>query len=162
MPDWIKTIASFAPGLATALGGPLAGLAATMATRALGLADGDADGLQQAVMSGDPEILLKLKQADQDFQIQLKNLDVDITRIEAADRDSARQREAVTGDSWTPRILAATVVGGWIGISFFIMQNGLAGEMVVRLAATVDTALILVLSYYFGASHRQPVPKKGV
>jgi hypothetical protein len=157
MPDWIKTIAAFAPGLATAIGGPLAGLATTMATRALGLSDGDTEALQQAIVSGDPDVLIKLKQVEQDFQIQLKNLEVDLEKLSVSDRESARNRESVTGDSWTPRILAGMVVVGWMVTEFYVLREGLAGETVVSLTGTLGNALMLVLSYYFGSMHRPHV-----
>jgi hypothetical protein len=37
--DWRKTLGTVAPAIATALGGPLAGVAVGMAAKALGLGD---------------------------------------------------------------------------------------------------------------------------
>lgn len=152
---WIETLATVAPTVATAIGGPLAGMAVRVATGVLGIENNE-EALQQAVASGDPTTMLALKQADQSFQVTMKQLDIDLAKVEAADRDSARQRESTTGDSWTPRILASTVVMGWMGTQFYVMHNQLFGETVVALVGTLGNALMLVLSYYFGASHKQP------
>ena len=57
---------------------------------------------------------------------------------------------------WTPRILAAGVVcltfcgEGWILTHGY--PSNVAGELVGRILGTLDSALMLVLAYYFGSS----------
>ena len=86
--DWKATLATVAPGLATALGGPLAGMATKAILGALGMADGaTASDLAAAVQGATPEQMLALKQADQQFAIQMRELDVDVERVSAGDRD---------------------------------------------------------------------------
>lgn len=157
---WIETLATVAPTLATAMGGPLAGMAVKIATGVLGV-DNTEEALQRALATGDPTTMLALKQAEQSFQVAMRQLDIDLAKIESLDRDSARQRESVTGDSWTPRVLATIVVAGWMGTQFYVMHNGLSGETVVALVGTLGNALMLVLSYYFGASHQPLGGKRG-
>lgn len=112
MADWKNIIGTVAPAIATALGGPLAGLGVTAVGKALGLGDGASEEeVAAAVGKASPEQLVNLKKANLEFQARLKELDVDLERIAMTDRASARKREASTGDSWTPRLLAVLVIG---------------------------------------------------
>ena len=76
--DLLKTfgplLGSVAPSIATALGGPLAG----MATKALSLAllgneEGSEDDLQTALRTASPEQLATVKKIDADFKVQMKS-----------------------------------------------------------------------------------------
>lgn len=156
MADWKSVIASVAPALATALGGPLAGVATkALADKLLGNPDASEEEVAAAVQGMRPEDLVKLRQIDSEFNAQLVNAGIRLEEIAAADRDSARQREIKTGDSWTPRGLAVLVVGGWLTIQWFLLHNVIDGtmrELIARVLGTLDGALMLVLSYFFGSS----------
>ena len=159
MSGWKSIVGAVAPALATALGGPLAGLATTALTKALGLgSDSTEDQLAKAVSTATPEQLLAIKQAEQDFMVNMKELDVDLERIAMADRTSARKREADTGDSWTPRVLATLVIilfGYCLWWAFTGRMNGMdaaamstIGGVIGYASAKADT----VIGYYFGSS----------
>lgn len=154
--DWKSLVASVAPTLATALGGPLAGTAVSALSQALlGKADGTEAEVGAALVAADPATLLKLKEADNAFAVEMKKLDIDFERVNAADRDSARQREIQTGDVWTPRILAGAVILGWFGVQWFLLTHIIPQEMreiVLRGLGTLDLAIGLILGYYFGSS----------
>lgn len=152
--DWKAIVRTVAPMLGTALGGPLGGLAVKTIGEALGLSEHTEEAISTALAGAKPEDLLKLKQADQQFAKDMKALDVDLERISAGDRDSARKREAETKD-WTPRILAFVIVVTWGMVQWYILHNVIADDMrelVMRVLGTLDAALMLVLAYYFGAS----------
>lgn len=157
--DWKSIVGTVAPSIATALGGPLAGLAVSAIGNALGLgSESSAEQVEQAMSRATPEQLLALKQADQQFAVDMRKLDVDLTRINMADRGSARKREVQSGDSWTPRILAAVTLAAffvciWLVFSQDISGMGAAqialiGGMVGYASAKADT----VIAYYFGSS----------
>lgn len=155
--DWKKIVGTVAPTLATALGGPLAGVAVkTIATQILGKSDATEEEVEAAVLGADPQTLIRLKELDHEFKTTMVNAGIKLEEIAAADRNSARQREVSTGDSWTPRILAAFVVGLTIILEGYVMLNGLpatANEVIVgRILGTLDTAAMMVLAYYFGSS----------
>ena len=63
------TIKAVAPGLATALGGPLAGAAAGALVSALG---GDEKAAEAALIAQNPETLLALRKAENDFAVRMK------------------------------------------------------------------------------------------
>src|SRR4051812_20689269 len=105
MSNWKDVIGTVAPGIATALSGPLAGLAIATVGKVFGLDSATTEQVAQAVSGATSADLLKLKGAELDFQRQMKELDVDLVRISAADRDSARQREIQVRDK-LPAVLA--------------------------------------------------------
>jgi hypothetical protein len=97
---------------------------------------------------------MALKKADQDFAVRLKELDIDLERINAADRDSARRREVDSKDPWTPRILGGVIIGGFFATVFAILfgygvaDSALAGALIGYVSAKAEQ----VVSYYFGSS----------
>lgn len=157
--DWKRLLGTVAPTIATAIGGPFAGLAVKAIGTALGLGEGASEADIAAKLAGaTPADLLALKKADQEFALEMKKLDVDLERIAGADRDSARKREAEVKD-WTPRILAAVVVGGFLGTVYMVLAgyvDGLKDPMTATLTGTligyVSAKADQVVSYYFGSS----------
>ena len=148
----VKTVA---PSLATAVGGPLAGMATRAISDALlGKPDGTEDELIDAAAKASPDQLLALKKAEQDFAVRMRELEIDLQRIDAADRSSAREREVKTGD-WTPRALAGAVTLGFFGVLGYMIAYGLptqGGEALLVMLGTLGTAWGGIVSYYFGSS----------
>jgi len=155
--NWKSLLGTVAPTIATALGGPLAGLATKGIIGALGLGDeaGEAE-IAAALKGATPEQLLALKKADQEFAIRMKELDIDIDRIAAGDRDSARKREIAVRDK-VPAILAVITVSGFFAV-LIAMSLGLINGGVAK----SDAFLILlggllamtkdIYGYFYGSS----------
>jgi hypothetical protein len=146
-------LGAIAPTLATAMGGPLGGMAMKMVADKLGLPDASLDALDAAVASATPEQLAEIKKVEADFKVQMKALDVDLVKIAAADRDSARQRHAVMKDA-TPTVLAiGTLLAffGYIGAVTFLAPDADLGLINVAVGWLGGSASA-VISYYFGAS----------
>lgn len=154
--DWKKIVGTVAPTLATALGGPLAGIAVkTIATQVLGKPDATEGEVEAAVLGADPQTLLKLKEVEYEFKTTMVNAGIKLEEIAASDRANARDREVKTGDHWTPRILASLMIVGWFTIQWFLLKHVIPAEMreiIMRTLGTLDMALGLVLGYYFGSS----------
>ena len=158
--DWKSIVGAVAPTLATALGGPLAGLAvAELSGALLGRPDGTQAEVAAAVATGGGEALARIKAADQAFAVRLRELDIDLERIHQQDRNSARDREVRGGDRWTPRILAAVIVGGFLSMVYMVLSGyvpGLKDPMVAGMVGTligyVSAKADQVVSYYFGSS----------
>ena len=158
--DWRKVVSAVAPTLGTALLGPLGGMAASAVSDALlGRPNGTEPEIVTALTAGGPDALLKLKQADQAFAQRMRELDIDLEKVHQADRSSARDREARTGDRWTPRVLSAVVVGGFLGTVYMVLSGyvdglkdpgiaGVVGTLIGYVSAKADQ----VVSYYFGSS----------
>ena len=156
--DTIKgVVGTVAPGLATALGGPLAGLATKAIVGALGLDDGAGEAEIAAKLQGATAAdLLALKKADQEFTVQMRKLDIDLEQIAANDRDSARRRQAETHD-WTPSIVGILVVLIWAATNAFLFTNpeitrAINDAVMYRVLGTLDAALMLFLAYLYGST----------
>ena len=165
--DILKTfgplIGSVAPTIATALGGPVAGMAVKAVSNALfGHQDASDEEIKLALANPTADQLSALKKIDADFKVQMKALDIDLEQIAAKDRDSARNMAIMTHD-WTPRILAVVVVAAWGITTWYLLQNVIEPsmrEIIARVLGNLDSALVLVLSYYFGSAHKHSdVPK---
>ena len=118
-------LAQVAPTVSTALGGPLAGLAVkTLSEALLGHQDASESDVSAALMSATPEQLQKLKETDATFKLKMKELDIDLEKISAGDRDSARNMQIRTND-WIPRAMAIMVTFGFFGIlrTALLIQN---------------------------------------
>ena len=148
-------IGAVAPTIATALGGPLAGMATKFVSNALfGHQDGTADDIQAALLNPSGDQLAALKKIDADFKVQMKSLDIDLERIMADDRASARDMQKETKD-WIPRALAVGVTFGFCGILFYMLIFGLpttGNEAMLLMLGALQTAWTGVISFYFGAS----------
>ena len=79
--DWKKVVGAVAPGLATALGGPLAGVAVSaLSEQLLGRPDGSEAEVATALRVGGSDALLKLKDAEQAFQTRMRELPLDLAK----------------------------------------------------------------------------------
>lgn len=155
--DWKALIGTVAPWIATALTGPLGGMAVTAAADALGLSDKTESALKQALSGVTPEQMLALKNADQAFQMRMQELGFAhiqaLEQIAFQDRDSARKRESTVGDK-TNRNLAYTIIAAFIAMAIGTLMGWakadsvLAGTIIGYLSAKAEQ----VLSYYFGST----------
>lgn len=156
MDKLLNLVRTVAPSIASAVGGPLAGMATKAISEALlGKPDGSETELLQAAERATPEQLLALKKAENDFALQMRELDIDLERIAGADRDSARNREIKTKD-WTPKLLAGGITVGYFGVLFYMLTHGLpttgGSEAMLVMLGTLGTAFGGVMAYYFGSS----------
>ena len=154
--DWKSVIGAVAPALATALGGPLAGMAAAAVSDALlGKPDGSEAEFVVALKAGGPEALARLKEADNAFAVKMRELDIELDKLHAGDRANAREREAKTGDSWTPRLLAGLVTLGFFGVLAWLLAYGkpdAGGDALLVMLGALGGAWASIISYYFGSS----------
>ena len=148
-------IGSVAPSIATALGGPLAGMATKALSQALlGNENGSEDDLRAAMSNASPEQLSVLKKIDADFKVQMKSLDIDLEALAVDDRKSARSMQTETKD-WIPRALAVSVTLGYFSIIAFVLISGLpmnGSEVLLMLLGTLSAGWTGVMAFYFGSS----------
>ena len=148
-------IQQIAPTLATALGGPLAGMAVkTLSSALLGNPNGSEADVTEALMNATPEQLAKLKEIDATFKARMKELDFDLERIAAGDRADARARETKTNDR-TPKVLAFGITLGFFGILVWMFMNGMpatGSEAMLIMLGALQTSYTGIVAYYFGSS----------
>lgn len=152
--DWLKSIA---PTAATVLGGPLAGIAVEAIGKALSIDEPTIEKVQEALNPENitADKLILLRQIDSDLKYKMKELGIRLEEIHSADRSSAREMAAKTGDTITPRILALVVLVTWGLIQYHLLTDVIDAsmrELVARVLGTLDAALMAVLYYYYGSS----------
>ena len=154
--DWKKLVGAVAPGLATALGGPLAGAAvAVLAKEVLGREDASEADLAQAVAAGGVDVLEQIRAADAAFATRMRELDIDVEKIHQADRVNARDREVRSGDVWTPRVLALLITCGFFGVLGWLLVQGKpvdGGDALLVMLGALGGAWASVVAYFFGSS----------
>ncbi len=145
------------------LGGPLGAMAANAVGQALGIdkvpptPDGISDAIA-AAQSKDPDALVKLKAAEQDFELQMKKLGFDtvekLEQLDVEDRANARAREIAVKDR-LPAILALLVTGGFfslLGVLSFRAVPSDSATILNVMVGSLGTAWVGVINYYFGSS----------
>ena len=149
-----NVVGALAPTLGSALGGPLGGQAASVIAGVLGC-QSDPNSINKAIQSATPEQMLELKKAEQGFELQMKELEVDVFKLEVQDKQDARGKFS---KDWTARIMGMATVGGFLGYIFLItLQPPEANsEALVNLILGYLGGLAsAIVSFYFGASHKQ-------
>ena len=145
---WLEQIA---PTIATALGGPLAGMAVEAVSKAIGVPQDDAKKmLDEAKLSADQ--IAQVKIAEIDFQKQAQELGLDFEKLATEDRESARLMQSAT-KSWVPALLAISVTVGFFGILLALMYDQVAktNEVMIMLGS-LGTAWTSIVAFYFGSS----------
>lgn len=148
--EWLKQIA---PTIATAMGGPLMGMAVSAVSKAIGV---EPDKVQDIISSGKltSEQIAQIKIAEIELKRQENELGLNFESLAVDDRKSAREMQVATR-SWVPPLLAASVTIGFFAI--------LGGMMFGRMSVADNTALTMMLgslgtawtgiiAYYFGSS----------
>ena len=121
----------------------------------LGRENGTIDELNHAIKHATSIKLQKLKVIETDLMIQLRQLDVDLKMIEAADAENARRRKTVAED-WIPKFIAVSTVLSffiYIGlVSFYPFTVPPNMEFVNLAIGWIGGIATSVISYYFGSS----------
>lgn len=114
MDDLLK---SLAPLLGTAIAGPLGGIAASFLADKLGIEAKTVEAVTEALSEGKmtPDQVASIKAAEIEFQKFLKINAIDLEKVHAGDRDSARNMLTVTR-SKMPSILTAMLGIGFFGV----------------------------------------------
>jgi hypothetical protein len=156
--DWKSLVRTVAPSIASVFGTPLAGMAVkAVADAVLGPEEAKENPekkLEAALATANPELLQKIKQADQDFKLKMGQLGIDLEKVAAEDRASARAREIAVRDR-TPQILAFAYTLGYFALLFVVMFHDLpdaAHDLLNTLIGVLSAAQVGIMTYYFGSS----------
>ena len=154
MNELFALLKGIAPTLATAVAGPFGPAVVSAIAGKLGVSDA-VESVVQAI-GNDPQAAQKLAE-----------LELEYAKLDAADRDSARKRELEIATSasapWYSKIVTPLLALGvfllWAAINFTMLTNAVPipsemREIVIRMLGSLDAATMLILSYYFGNSHK--------
>ena len=146
--EWLKTIA---PTVATALGGPLAGMAVSAVAKAIGC---DPDEVQGIISSNKltAEQVASIQLAELELKKQAQSMNLDFAKLVAEDKKSARDMQIAT-KSWIPPIMALGVTIGFFGILFGLMYGQIQhAPQIDIMLGSLGTAWTGIISFYFGSS----------
>lgn len=148
-------IATAAPTVATALGGPLAGVATRAVAQAMmGREDASTADVEAAIAAASGDDLIKLKELETTFKAQLIEAGVELEHIAASDRYSARNRQVAMKD-WTPTVLGVLIIIGYfavLGSLFFFGMPTIGSQVLLLMIGALGTMVAQVGNYFFGSS----------
>jgi hypothetical protein len=148
MMDWLKTVA---PTIATALGGPLAGMAVSAVAKAIGC---EPDEVQGIISSNKltAEQVASIQLAELELKKQAQSMNLDFAKLVAEDKKSARDMQIAT-KSWIPPIMALGVTIGFFGILAGLMYGQIQhAPQIDIMLGSLGTAWTGIISFYFGSS----------
>lgn len=149
-----KVLGSVAPMVATAIGGPFGGLAATVLREAFGT--DDEHEIERQIAAASPDALLKLKTAEQAMEVKMRELDIDEQSLYLEDTKDARllAREQGTTPQMLLTALFLAIYGGLIWAFFsldFELNDWQRGQMGI-LIGVVTSAVVQIVNFWFGSS----------
>jgi hypothetical protein len=156
MTDWIDTIKSVAPTVATALGGPLAGAAVSALGSIFGMSQPTQETIGKMFSDGmiTPDHLAEIRKLEMQYQNDEKERGFRYAELAYKDVDSARQMQVATKSS-TPTILSYIVLGAGgammaaVLFGYAKVDSALAGTLIGYAVAEMKA----VLQYWFGSSN---------
>ena len=128
-------------------------MAGDVISKVLGV-ENNPKSIEQALANATPEQLIEIKKAEKEFEAKMKELDVDLYKLETAEKQHAR---GMFSKDWTARIIGIAMVGGFLGYIFLVTlqppeQNS---EALINLVLGYLGGLAsAVISFYFGASNK--------
>lgn len=152
--EWEDLVTAVAPKIATVIGGPVAGLATKALSEAVFGDDKHSEKeIMEAIHGASPELLAKIKKADQDFELRLKEVGIRLEDIAARDRNSARDMQKSLKSWIVPSLASMTVMGFFLVVYFVLMgevsiDSTLAGFVLGQVSAKAEQ----VYNFYFGSS----------
>jgi hypothetical protein len=150
--DKIKgLVGQLAPTLGAALGGPVGGAAAGMLAEVLGC-DPTPQKIERALSQATPEQLAEIKKAELDFEVRMKELEVDVFALETKDIQHARESFS---EDWTARaiaILSILLFGGYVLLVTLQPADDNDLNVVNLVLGYLGGIVSSVVSFYFGAS----------
>lgn len=153
--NWRSIIGAVAPTLATALGGPLAGAATKAISSALlKRPNGTEKEIAEIVTASDPEMFAEIRKAELAFKAQMVDLEVDLEKVAAQDRESARQRQVKTGDRWPAYIASSALIGffGVLALLVFVDIPTDGKDALLIMVGVLGGMVSSIKDYYFGSS----------
>ena len=147
--SWLEQVA---PTIATALLGPLGGLAVSTLSKVLGV---DEKNVQEIINSGklSADQISQIKLAEIEFQKQTQELGLNFEKLATEDRKSARDMQIAT-KSWIPGALSIGITFGFFGILIWLMIHpaDTANTPLMIMLGSLGTAWTGIIGYYFGSS----------
>jgi hypothetical protein len=146
----LDTVKGAAPLLGAVLGSPVAGVGLALLGNLFGVDSKDVKAIANAIQN-DPEALIKIKTLEYQHAASLAQIAAQNYQTEVEDRKSAREREVSLRD-YVPTILAVGFLLNYAMIQFYCVTH--PSSAIDIISARFQDVLIMIMSYYFGSSHK--------
>lgn len=161
--NWLDTLKTLAPTVATALGGPLAGAAVSAIGSVLGISEPTQDKISKAFADGQltAETLGEIRKLELQYQNEEKERGFKYAELEyktdeliAKDRDSARQMQIAT-HSKMPAILTILVTIGFFSVlgALLAMPELKANEIVLVMVGQLSAVWGACVAFYVSTTY---------
>jgi len=154
--NWQDILKTVAPTVASALLGPMGGIAVAAIGSAIGIDAPTQDKIAKAFTAGQltPEALEKIKLLELDYQNQEKERGFKYAELAFKDVDSARQMQIAT-HSKMPAVLTVMVTVGFFGIlSLLFFHPELKGnEIVMVMVGQLSAVWAGCVTFYTGTTY---------
>ena len=146
---------SLAPNIASAAGGPLAGMAVKMVAAKLSLPESTTANEIEDLIEREPDKAVLVKQADEDFRLKIKEMEIDLEsfKTEVEDRKDAR---AAFSTDLTPKlfsVLTLLLYGAFV-LMVTMMPHDQNDETIISLVlGQLSGILGTAAAFYYGGSN---------
>ena len=157
--DWLATLKTVAPTVASAMFGPLGAIAVATVGELLGLSGATKDKISEIIQSGQitPEQIGKLRELELEYQNNEKERGFKYAELSFKDRDSARTANVSGGTQkplfWLSLLLLSITLGTECMVLFKGYPEGTDPLVVGRVLGLMDAVAMLVLSYWYGTTN---------
>jgi hypothetical protein len=156
--NWLDTLKTLAPTVASALGGPLAGVAVTAIGELLGMSEPTQDKIKAAIENGQltGEQVAGIRQLELKLTAEEKERGFRYVELEFKDRDSARKFNTEGGIQGKLFALSLMLLALTLGVEATVLFNGIPKSVqdivAGRVLGLMDSVALMVLAYYYGTS----------
>lgn len=160
--DWLTTLKTLAPTVASAFIGPLGGVAVAAVGNLLGVSDATQDKIAKAITTGQltPDQISELKKLEMQYQDQEKErgfkyaeLAFKVDQVDAQDRDSARKLQIAAPSYWPGVLSAITTLAVLAVIAARMSGASLPDDpTTTQLIGSLTTGWGMALAYWFGTT----------
>ena len=140
---------SLAPTIASAAGGPMAGMAVKMAANKLGLPETATANEIEDLIEREPEKAVLVKEADKD----IREMEIDLESFKTEVQDRQHARETFKND-WTPKafsMLALLLYGAYV-MTVTLLPHSEQSETVISLVLGQLSGILGTCSAFFYSS----------
>ena len=149
-------LASLAPTLASAILGPLGGVAVAALGKVFGIDGATTEQVSKVFQDGrmTPEQLSAIKALELKYQAEEKERGFRYAELTFKDSADARAMQVATRSN-VPAALAALVTTGFFGILIFMIVKSdyKPTEPLLVLLGALSTSWTMIVGFYFGSSH---------
>jgi hypothetical protein len=153
--NWLDTIKAIAPTVASALGGPLAGIAVTAIGSLFGIDEPTQEKIQSAIEQGQMTgaQITAIKTLELQLQAEERERGFRYAELEFKDVANARAMKVAT-NSVFPETLSALIVIGFFGILGWMMYrpSAIESQPLLIMLGSLGAAFGAVINYWLGSN----------